>query len=502
MLVTIPMTPMPHQGKVQTLTPMLLDTILMILMDAKALNPLKVEKAPKMEKEGQVTSVTTIQLANVEALSLEMPVKVLDPVEAQGTWLMKTKFNSGKVPKTIAKALLELEDLVTLILMAAEDQQDMIQMILTHAEDLREDLKKDQEETLVSFWEMEEKDLAVAQEIMATNLALIPMILMVVKDLQVTILMIPIQPQEKDLGMIQTIQGMLGMIPTIPTVARDQELEELAQDMTLMTLTVARGLAMIPMIQTTAEIQDWIQMIPIMIPMIPTTARDQELEEVVLMTHQEKVPDSIQMIPAPENLVLDMIQTTQIIAKALILMLDQGKDPDMILTVPMLVTILTIPTVEKDPNSTPTILTLVTIPMTHMVVKALELEDLVTSILMTQIIAEALDLIPMTLTILEPWADPTTPMTQIVFQEKDLNMTLIIPMLVYQVLVMIQMTPMPHQGKVQALTPMLLDTILMILMDAKALLDMILMLHLEQVPTLIPTTLMLLDMIQMTPMPH
>ena len=223
---------------------------------AKALNPLKVEKAPKMEKEGQVTSVTTIQLANVEALSLEMAVKALDPVEAQGTWLMKTKFNSGKVPKTIAKALLELEDLVTLILMAAEDQQDMIQMILTHAEDLREDLKKDQEETLVSFWEMEEKDLVVAQEIMATNLALIQMILMVVKDLQVTILMIPIQPQEKDLGMIQMTQGMLGMIPMIPTVARDQELEELAQDMIPMTLTVARGLAMIPMIQTTAEIQD------------------------------------------------------------------------------------------------------------------------------------------------------------------------------------------------------------------------------------------------------
>ena len=435
---------------------------------AKALNPLKVEKAPKMEKEGQVTSVTTIQLANVEALNLEMAVKALDPVEAQGTWLMKTKFNSGKVPKTIAKALLEPEDLVTLILMAAEDQQDMIQMILTHAEDLREDLKKDQEETLVSFWEMEEKDLVVAQEIMATNLALIQMILMVVKDLQVTILMIPIQPQEKDLGMIQMTQGMLGMIPTIPTVARDQELEELAQDMIPMTLTVARGLAMIPMIQTIAEIQDWIQMIRIMIPMIPKTARDQELEEVVLMTHQEKVPDSIQMIPTPENLVLDMIQTTQTIAKALILMLHQGKDPDMILT---------IPTVEKDPNSTPTILTLVMIPMTHMVVKALELEDLVTLILMTQIIAEALDLIQMILTMLEPWEDPMTPMTQIVFQEKDLNMTLIIPMLVYQVLVMIQMTPMPHQGKVPTLTPMLLDTILMILMDAKALLDMTLMLH-------------------------
>ena len=412
MLVTIPMTPMPHQGKVQTLTPMLLDTILMILMDAKALNPLKVEKAPKMEKEGQVTSVTTIQLANVEVLSLEMAVKALDPVEAQGTFQMKTKLISGKVPKTIAKALLELEDLVTLILMAAKDQQDMIQMILTHAEDLREDLKKDQEETLVSFWEMEEKDLVVAQVIMATNLALIQMILMAVKDLQVTILMIPIQPQEKDLGMIQMTQGMLGMIPMIPTIAKDQELEELAQDMIPMTLTVARDLAMIPMIQTTAEIQDWIQMIPIM---IPTISRDQELEEVVLMTHQEKVPDSIQMIPAPENLVLDMIQTTQIIAKALILMLDQGKDPDMILTVPMLVTILMIPTVEKDPNSTPTILTLVTIPMTHMVVKALELEDLVTSILMTQIIAEALDLIQMILTMLEPWADPTTPMTQIVF---------------------------------------------------------------------------------------
>ena len=197
-----------------------------------------------------------------------------------------------------------------------------------------------------------------------------------------------------------------------------------------------------------------------------------------------------------------MIQTTQTIAKALILMLDQGKDPDMILTVPMLVTILTIQTVEKDPNLTPTIQTLVTIPMTHMVVKALELEDLVTSILMTQIIAEALDLIQMTLTMLEPWADPTIPMTQIVFQEKDLNMTLIIPMLVYQVLVMIQMTPMPHQGKVQTLTLMLLDTILMTLMDAKALLDMILMLHYEKVPILIPTTPMLLDMIQMTPMPH
>jgi len=418
---------------------------------AKALNPLKVEKAPKMEKEGQVTSVTTIQLANEEALSLEMAVKALDPVEAQGTWLMKTKFNSGKVPKTIAKALLELEDLVNLILMAAEDQQDMIQMILTHAEDLREDLKKDQEETLVSFWEMEEKDLVVSQEIMVTNLALILMIL--------------IQPQEKDLGMIQMTQRMLGMIPTIPTVARDQELEELAQDMIPMTLTVARGLAMIPMIQTIAEIQDWIQTIQIMIPMTPTTARDQELEEMVLMTHQEKVPDSIQMIPTPVNLVLDMIQTTQIIAKALILMLHQGKDPDMILTVPMLVTILTIPTVEKDPNSTPTILTLVMIPMTHMVVKALELEDLVTLILMTQITAEALDLIQMTLTMLVPWADLTTPMTLIVFQEKDPNMTLIIPMLVYQVLVMIQMTPM------------LLDTILMILMDAKALLDMILMLH-------------------------
>ena len=256
MLVTIPMTPMPHQGKVQTLTPMLLDTILMILMDAKALNPLKVEKAPKMEKEGQVTSVTTIQLVNVEALNLEMAVKAQDPVEAQGIWLMKTKFNSGKVPKTIAKALLELEDLVTLILMAAKDQQDMIQMILTHAEDLREDLKKDQEETLVSFWEMEEKDLVEAQEIMATNLDLIQMILMVVKDLQATILMIPVQPQEKDLGMIQMTQGMLGMIPTIQTVAKDQELEELAQDMIPMTLTVARGLAMIPMIQTTAEIQD------------------------------------------------------------------------------------------------------------------------------------------------------------------------------------------------------------------------------------------------------
>merc|ERR1719203_2087959 len=130
-----------------------------------------------------------------------------------------------------------------------------------------------------------------------------------------------------------------------------------------MTLTVARGLAMIPMIQTTAEIQDWIQMIQIMIPMIPTTARDQALEDLVLMTHQEKVPDSIQMILTPENLVLDMIQTTQIIAKALILMLHQGKDPDMILT---------IPTVEKDPNATPIILTLFTIPMTHMVVKALE----------------------------------------------------------------------------------------------------------------------------------
>ena len=473
----IQMTPTPHQGKVQTLTPMLLDTILMILMDAKALNPLKVEKAPKMEKEGQVTSVTMIQLANVKALSLEMAVKALDPVEAQGTWLMKTKLNSGKVPKTIAKALLETEDLVTLILMAAEDQQDMIQMILTHAEDLREDLKKDQEETLVSFWEMEEKDLVVAQEIMAMNLALIQMILMVVKDLQVTILMIPIQPQEKDLGMIQMTQEMQGMIPTIPTVARDQELEELAQDMIPMTLTVARGLVMIPMIQTTAEIQVWIPMIRIMIPMIPTTARDQELEELVLMTHQEKVPDSIQMIPTPEKLVLDMIQTTQTIAKALILMLHQEKDPDMILTVPMLVTILTIPTVEKDPNSIPTILTLVMIPMTHMVVKALELEDLVTLILMTQIIVEALDLIQMTLTMLVPWADPTTPMTLIVFQEKDRNMTLIIPTLVCQVLVMIQMTPMPHQGKVQTLTPMLLDTILMTLMDAKALLDMILMLH-------------------------
>merc|ERR1712008_194443 len=112
-------------------------------------------------------------------------------------------------------------------------------------------------------------------------------------------------------------------------------------------------------------------------------------------------------IPTPEKLVLDMIQTTQIIANALILMLHQGKDPDMILTVPMLVTILTIPTVEKDPNSTPTILTLVMIPMTHMVVKALELEDLVTLILMTQITAEALDLIQMTLIMLVPWADLT-----------------------------------------------------------------------------------------------
>ena len=96
---------------------------------AKALNPLKVEKAPKMEKEGQVTSVTTIQLANVEALNLEMAVKALDPVEAQGTWLMKTKFNSGKVPRTIAKALLELEDLVTLILMAAGDQQQVRKLL-------------------------------------------------------------------------------------------------------------------------------------------------------------------------------------------------------------------------------------------------------------------------------------------------------------------------------------------------------------------------------------
>merc|ERR1739844_312876 len=55
---------------------------------------------------------------------------------------------------------------------------------------------------------------------------------------------------------------------------------------------------------------------------------------------------------------------------------------------------------------------------------------------------------------------------------------------------------MGHQEKVQTSIPMLLDTIPMILTDAKVLLDMTLMLHQERVPTLTPTTPMLLDMIQ------
>merc|ERR1719464_477749 len=64
---------------------------------------------------------------------------------------------------------------------------------------------------------------------------------------------------------------------------------------------------------------------------------------------------------------------------------------------------------------------------------------------------------------------------------------------------MTQMIPTTHSEEVQTLiptTPMLLDMILMILMDAKVQLDMILMLHQERVPTLTPTTPMLLDMIQ------
>merc|ERR1719319_249818 len=65
------------------------------------------------------------------------------------------------------------------------------------------------------------------------------------------------------------------------------------------------------------------------------------------------------------------------------------------------------------------------------------------------------------------------------------------------------MIPMLQQDLVQnwiPKTPMLLDTILMILMDAKVLLDLTLMLHQEKVPTLTPTIPMPLDMIPMIPM--
>merc|ERR1719418_64706 len=86
----------------------------------------------------------------------------------------------------------------------------------------------------------------------------------------------------------------------------------------------------------------------------------------------------------------------------------------------------------------------------------------------------------------------TTP----VVEKVHLVMTQAIPML----LGMTQMIPTTHSEKVQTLTPttpMLLDTILMILMDAKVQLDMTLMLHQERVPTLTPTILMLPDMIPM-----
>merc|ERR1719273_2321876 len=65
--------------------------------------------------------------------------------------------------------------------------------------------------------------------------------------------------------------------------------------------------------------------------------------------------------------------------------------------------------------------------------------------------------------------------------------------------VLLDMTLMLHQERVPTLTPttpMLLDMIPMILTDAKVLLDMTLMLHQERVPTLTPTTPKLLDMIQ------
>merc|ERR1719464_2600658 len=84
-------------------------------------------------------------------------------------------------------------------------------------------------------------------------------------------------------------------------------------------------------------------------------------------------------------------------------------------------------------------------------------------------------------------------------EKVQLGMIQAIPML----LGMTQMIPTTHSEKVQTLIPttlMLLDTILMILMDAKVLLDMTLMLHQEKVQTLTPTTPMLLDMIPMIPM--
>merc|ERR1719464_2378452 len=82
-----------------------------------------------------------------------------------------------------------------------------------------------------------------------------------------------------------------------------------------------------------------------------------------------------------------------------------------------------------------------------------------------------------------------------VVEKAQLDMTQAIPMLLGTT----QMIPTTHSEKVQTLTPttpMLQDMILMILMDAKVLLDMTLMLHQEKDQALTPTTPMLLDMIQ------
>merc|ERR1719266_585337 len=93
--------------------------------------------------------------------------------------------------------------------------------------------------------------------------------------------------------------------------------------------------------------------------------------------------------------------------------------------------------------------------------------------------------------ILQEKALDTTP----VVEKVHLDMTQAIPMLLGTT----QMIPTTHSEKVQTLTPttlMLLDMIQMILTDAKVLLDTTLMLHQERVQNSILKTLMLLDLIQ------
>ena len=82
---------------------------------AKDLNLLKAEEAQKMVKEDQEISVMMIHLEFVEAPNLVTVEKAQVQDLYLAIWLMKTKFNLGRVPK---KALEQEDpgDLVNLVM--------------------------------------------------------------------------------------------------------------------------------------------------------------------------------------------------------------------------------------------------------------------------------------------------------------------------------------------------------------------------------------------------